>query len=233
LLQLDYLKTKEGIYMKIGIIGTGNIGGNLTRLLTKLGHDVHIANSRGPHTLIDLVQETGAKADEITDVARGAEVIIISIPLKNIPNLPVGLLNEVASNAVIIETCNYYPKQRDGLIAPIEAGLPESKWVEQQLGKPVFKVFNGIGSKNLLERGLPKGAAGRIGLPVAGDDQSAKAIVLQLVENLGFDAVDAGGLDESWRQQPGTPIYGAEVNGEAIRQALSEASPIRSTDFIA
>ncbi|QGQ99732.1 NADP oxidoreductase [Paenibacillus psychroresistens] len=219
--------------MKIGIIGTGEIGGNLTRLLTKLGHDVHIANSRGPHTLIDLVNETGAKAADISDVARGAEVVIISIPLKNIPDLPVGFLNEAASNAAIIETCNYYPKQRDGLIAPIEAGMPESKWVEQQLGKSVFKVFNGIWSKHLLERGLPKGSSGRIGLPVAGDDPHAKEIILQLVESLGFDAVDAGGLAESWRQQPGTPSYGKELNGDGIRQALSEASPIRTKEFTA
>jgi predicted dinucleotide-binding enzyme len=219
--------------LKIGIIGTGHIGGNLTRLLTKLGHDVHIANSRGPHTLIDLVNETGAKAAEIADVARGAEVIIISIPLKNIPALPVGFLDEAASNAAIIETCNYYPRERDGLIAPIEAGQTESKWVEQQLGKPVFKVFNNIGAKNLLGRGLPKGTAGRMTLPVAGDDPSGKAIVMQLVESIGFNAVDAGGLDESWRQQPGTPAYGIEGNVEAMRQALSEASPIRTSDWMA
>jgi predicted dinucleotide-binding enzyme len=219
--------------LKIGIIGTGNIGGNLTRLLTKLGHDVFIANSRGPHTLIDIANETGAKAVNIEEVAHGAEVVIISIPLKNVPDLPAGLLGDTASNAAIIETCNYYPKQRDGHIAPIESGMPESKWVEQQLGKPVFKVFNGIGSKNLLERGLPKGAPGRLGLPVAGDDTSVKAIVLQLVESLGFDAVDAGSLDESWRQQPGTPSYGAEVDGDAIRKLLSEASPIRSASFTA
>jgi predicted dinucleotide-binding enzyme len=219
--------------LKIGIVGTGNIGGNLTRLLTKLGHDVFIANSRGPQSLADLSIETGATAVDITNVAKGADVVIISIPLKNIPKLPVGFLNEAASHAAIIETCNYYPKQRDGLIAPIEAGMPESKWVEKQLGKPVFKVFNGIGAKNLLERGLPKGAPGRMGLPVAGDDASVKAIVLQLVESLGFDAVDAGSLDESWRQQPGSPCYGVEVNGEAIRKLLAEASPIRPVDFTA
>jgi len=216
--------------MKIAIIGTGNIGGNLTRRLTKLGHDVSIANSRGPHTLTDLAEETGAKPLEVTEVARGAELVIVTIPQKNIPDLPDGILDHIAPGAAIIDTGNYYPRQRDGLIAEIEGGLPESRWVEQYLKHPVNKAFNGISAINLLERGRPAGSPDRLALPVAGDDPDTKKIVLQLIEELGFDAIDAGGLDESWRQQPGTPSY-QEHGADSLRRALSNASPVRSDDF--
>lgn len=216
--------------MRIAIIGAGNIGGNLARRLTKLGHDVSIANSRGPHTLADLVSETGAKPESVIDVARGAEIVVVTIPQKNIPDLPAGLLDEAAPEAVIIDTGNYYPKERDGRIDAIEQGLPESRWVEQHLKRPVNKAFNGISAHNLLVRGLPPETPGRLALPVAGDDHTAKAIVMRLVEELGFDAVDAGGLDKSWRQQPGTPSY-REHDAASLRQALAEAVPERSADF--
>ncbi|WP_286155026.1 NADPH-dependent F420 reductase [Bacillus sp. FJAT-27264] len=223
-------RERKSEYMKIAIIGAGHIGGNLARRLTKLGHEVSIANSRGPHTLTDLAAETGATPQEVTEVARGAELVIVTIPQKNIPDLPEGILDHTAPDTVIIDTGNYYPRQRDGLIAEIEAGLPESRWVEQYLKRPVNKVFNGITAANLLERGVPAGSPNRIALPVAGDDPAAKTIVLQLVEELGFDAIDAGGLDESWRQQPGTPSY-REHGADSLRQALADASPERIEDF--
>jgi predicted dinucleotide-binding enzyme len=215
--------------MEIAIIGAGHIGGNLARRLTKLGHNVSIANSRGPETLIELANETGAKPKSVTDVARGAEIVVVTIPQKSIPELPAGILDEAAPNAAIIDTGNYYP-HRDGYIAPIEDGLTESRWVEQHLKRPINKAFNGITALNLLEGGLPAGALERIALPVAGDDPKAKAVVLKLIEELGFDAIDAGGLDESWRQQPGTPSY-KKHNAESLRQALSEASPERIPEF--
>lgn len=217
--------------MKIGIIGAGNIGGNLTRRLTQLGHDVAVANSRGPETLSALIAETGAKAASVTDVARGADVVVVTIPEKNIHNLPAGIFDETSPNAAIVDTGNYYPQQRDGLIEPIEAGMPESRWVEQHLGRPVIKAFNGIAAKNLLERPRPKGAPDRMALPVAGDDPIPKSVITRLIDELGFDPVDAGGLDDSWRQQPGTPSYGAEVNAEELRRLLAEASPIRTADW--
>lgn len=215
--------------MKIAIIGAGNIGGNLARRLTTLGYEVSIANSRGPQTLEELAAETGATPKKAAEVARGAELVIVTIPQKNIPELPAGILDESTPNAVIVDTGNYYPS-RDGYIEQIEAGLPESRWVEQHLKRPIIKAFNGISAKNLLERGLPAGTPGRLALPVAGDDPHAKAVALQLIEALGFDAIDAGGLDESWRQQPGTPSY-REHNEASLRQALSEASPERSAEF--
>jgi predicted dinucleotide-binding enzyme len=131
----------------------------------------------------------------------------------------------------VVDTGNYYPQQRDGRIDAIEAGTPESRWVAQQLGRTVVKAFNNIYAKHLLERGQPKGEAGRIALPIAGDDARAKAVVLRLLDELGFDGVDAGTLDESWRQQPGTPVYGTDFDADGVRRALSEARKERPPEF--
>ena len=217
--------------MKIGIIGAGNIGGTLAKRLAKLGHDVSVANSRGPETLATLAAESGVKALRVEDVARGADVVIVTIPMKNVPKLQRGVLDEANPHAAVIDTCNYYPKQRDGLIAEIESGMPESRFVESHVGRPVVKVFNGISAKNLMERGVAKGTPGRMALPVAGDDEIAKRMVMDLVEELGFTAVDAGGLDESWRQQPGTPSYGAETDDAGLRRALADASLERTGEW--
>ena len=109
----------------------------------------------------------------------------------------------------------------------IENGETESGWVAGQLGRAVVKVFNNIQAQHLLEMGLPAGSAGRIALPVAGDDAASKAIVMRLVDDLGFDPVDAGDLDESWRQQPGSPVYGKDYDAEGVRRARAEATPQR------
>jgi 8-hydroxy-5-deazaflavin:NADPH oxidoreductase len=208
--------------MKIGIIGAGQIGGTLARRLTALGHDVSIANSRGPETLAALAGETGAKPVTVEQAARAGAVVVIAIPVKNVPLLPDRLFDSVPADVVVVDTGNYYPK-RDGRIDPIESGTTESRWVSEQLGRPVVKVFNTIYARHLLERGKPKGAAGRIALPVAGDDRRAKDVIIRLLDELGFDGVDAGGLDESWRQQPGTPVYGTDLDAAGARRALAEA----------
>jgi len=191
--------------MKIGIIGAGNIGATLTRRLAKLGHDVSIANSRGPESLAGLAQETGAKAVSAREAARAGEVVIVTIPEGKIPDLPKDLFAGVPDNVIVVDTGNYYPRQRDGRIDGIEQGITESRWVANQLGRPVIKTFNNIYAQHLMERGKPAGTPGRIALPVAGDDSNAKATIMRLVDELGFDPVDAGTIDESWRQQPGTP----------------------------
>lgn len=216
--------------MRIGIIGAGNIGGNLTRRLAKLGHEVFVANSRGPESLADLTRETGAKAVTPKEAARQGEVVIVTIPEKNIPSLPDDLFAEMPKNAVIVDTGNYYPR-RDGYIADIESGTTESRWVSQQLGRPVVKAFNNIYAKHLLERGKPRGAADRIALPVSGDDKRAKEIVIKLLDEMGFDGVDAGALDDSWKQQPGTPVYAADFDAAGVRRALNEATPERPAGF--
>jgi len=217
--------------MKIGIIGAGHIGGTLTRRLSALGHQVCVANSRGPETLSDLAAETGATPVTVPEAVRGVDLVVVTIPEKNVPNLPAGLFANTPDRVVVVDTGNYYPRQRDGRIEAIEAGLPESRWVEQQLGRPVVKAFNNIFARHLLEMGKPPGAAGRIALPVAGDDAVAKGVVLQLIDELGFDGVDAGGLDESWRQQPGTPVYTTDLDAAGVRRALSEARRERTPEW--
>ncbi len=217
--------------MKIGIIGAGQIGGTLARRLAAIGHDVSIANSRGPASLAALAKETGVKPVTVEQAARAGEVVIVTIPMKNIPRLPSGLFEGVPDSVVVIDTGNYYPQQRDGRIDPIERGTSESRWVSNQLGRPVVKAFNNIYARHLQERGKPRGTAQRIALPVAGDDKRAKDVVIRLLDELGFDGVDAGSLNESWRQQPATPVYGTDLDVEGVRKALAVAKRERSPDF--
>jgi len=124
---------------------------------------------------------------------------------------------------VVIDTGNYY-KERDGRIEEIEAGMTDSRWVEEQIGVSVVKAFNNIQAEHLLELGKPQGTTGRIALPVAGDDADAKTLVMNLVDALGFDPVDGGGLDDSWRQQHANPAYGADFDAGELRKALAEAT---------
>ncbi|GBQ05741.1 NADP oxidoreductase [Acetobacter cerevisiae] len=217
--------------MKIGIIGAGHIGGTLARRLVAVGHEVKIANSRGPQTLVDVARESGAKAVTVADAVKDVGLIIVTIPEKNIPVLGRSVFEHVPADVVIVDTGNYYPRERDGRIAAIEEGTPESVWMSGQIGQPVIKVFNNIYAQHLLENGKPHGAAGRIALPVAGDDAAAKKQVMALVDQLGFDPVDAGSLADSWRQQPGTPVYCGDLDAAGVRKALAEASPVRTEAF--
>lgn len=214
--------------MRIGIIGSGNIGGVLTRRLRAIGHDVAVSNSRGPASLAALAEETGAEAVAVDHVAKGRDLVIVTIPLCNIPALDGSILADVP---LVIDTSNYYPQHRDGLIAEIEAGLPESRWVEQHLGRAVIKVFNSILADHLRDKGLPAGTSGRVALAVAGADALAKHTVQGLLDALGFDFVDAGTIEESWRQQPGTPGYLQDLPADGVRDALAKASPDRSPEW--
>jgi 8-hydroxy-5-deazaflavin:NADPH oxidoreductase len=216
--------------MKIGIIGAGMIGGTLARRWTKLGHEVFIANSRGPETLRDLEKETGAKAVTAKEAARAGEVVVVTITQKAIPDLPKDLFAGVPQDVVVIDTGNYYPV-RDGSIAALEKGQVESEWVAEHLGRPVIKAFNNIFSQSLLEKGQPKGTPGRVALPIAGDPPAAKAKVLKLVEELGFDALDAGSLADSWRQQPGTPVYTHDFDAPGVKKALAEADRAKLPEY--
>jgi predicted dinucleotide-binding enzyme len=186
--------------MKVGIIGAGQIGGTLTRSLTDLGHEVFVANSRGPDTLSDLAAETGATAVSVPEAVRGVDLVVVTIPEKNIPSLPAGLFADTPDQVVVVDTGNYYPRQRDGRIEAIEAGMPESTWVAQQLGRPVIKAFNNIYASRLLESGRPKGAAGRIALPVSGDDQASTNWAL--TESMPESLMSPGGSSQA---RPYTP----------------------------
>lgn len=181
-------------------------------------------------TLADLAAETGATPATPGGAVRGAEVVVVAIPETSVPVLPDGLFATRATGAPIVDTGNYYPR-RDGRIEGIERGLPERRWVEQQIGTPVIKTFNSITAHHLLDLGQPPGTERRVARPVAGDDATAKQTVMRLVEELGFDVVDAGGLDESWRQQPGAPCYLADLDAERLRVALANASPERPALF--
>ncbi|GAA2638965.1 NAD(P)-binding domain-containing protein [Dactylosporangium fulvum] len=206
--------------MKIGIIGSGNIGGTLTRRLRELGHDVTVANSRGPGSLAGLAAETGATAGTVEEAANAGEVVVLAVPLHAVPDLP----SAPFAGKIVIDADNYYPG-RDGRIAPIEEGTTSSRWTARHLsGAGVVKAFNNIQAGYLLANGRPAGSPGRIGLPVAGDDAVAKRTVMTLVDDLGFDPVDAGDLDDSWRQQPDTPVYGTNRDADGVRAGLAEAT---------
>ena len=217
--------------MRIGVIGAGNIGGTLARHLAKLGHHVSIANSRGPESLTALAAEIGATPASVVDAAKAGEVVILAIPTKAVTDLPRGLFANVPSSVVVIDIGNYHPELRDGHIAAIDRGMLDSEWVEQQIGHPAIKALNNIFAKSLLEKGVPRGTRGRIALSVAGDSSDAKAAVLRLVDDLGFDPVDGGDLDNSWRQQPGTPAYCQDLEAAALRRALAEADRSQIAEY--
>lgn len=217
--------------MKIGIIGSGNIGAALTRRFRATGHEVAVANSRGPETLHDLAAETGAEAVTTRQAARGRDVVVVTIPERHVTDLPADLFSGVPDDVVVVDTGNYYPQQRDGRIEPIESGMTESGWVAQQLHRPLVKAFNNIYAQHLLEHGKPKGTPGRIALPVAGDDPKAKAVVMQLIDDIGFDPVDSGSIADSWRQQPGSPVYAKDFGADGVRHALSEAEQARKPEW--
>ena len=215
--------------MNIGIIGAGHIGSALAVRLVSFGHSVYIANSRGPETLKDVARKTGATPVTAQEAARHGEIVVVTIPLKNIPDLPKDLFAGVAADVPVVDTSNYYPMLRDGQMPELETGdLTESEWVQQHLGRPVVKVFNNIYADHLQNKGLPAGTPGRIALPVAGDDATAKQKIMALVEELGFDAVDDGTLHESWRQQPGTPSYGADLPADQLREHFASLGTQRT-----
>jgi len=158
-----------------------------------------LPNSPRPRDADRLARETGATPVTVTEAARSRDVVIVTIPQTNIPKLPADLFAGVPDSVVVVDTGNYYPQQRDGRIEGIEAGRDrEVGGFAQRLGRPVVKAFNNIYAQHLLDLGRPAGAPGRIALPIAGDVEAAKAVVLRLLDELGFDGVDAGGLDESW-----------------------------------
>jgi 8-hydroxy-5-deazaflavin:NADPH oxidoreductase len=217
--------------VRIAIIGAGGLGGTLARQLAKLDHEVMIANSRGPESLAALAAEIGATPASVFEVTKTADIVIVSIPTKAVADLPRWMLAEAHDSVVVVDTCNYHPELRDGRIEAIDGGMLDSEWVTQQLGRPVIKAFNNVFAESILEKGAPPGTMGRIALSVAGDPSAARNTVLRLVDDLGFDPVDGGGLDDSWRQQPGAPAYCQDLGAAALRRALVEADRSRIAEY--
>ncbi|NPC47796.1 NADP oxidoreductase [Corallococcus sp. AB032C] len=211
--------------MKIGIVGVGHIGKTLARKLGAAGHDVKVANSRGPETIEADALASGARAVTAAEAVADVDIVILSIPLNRLPGIA-PLIASVPAGTVIIDTSNYYPF-RDGKIAAIEAGQVESLWVAELLGRPVVKAWNSIGSASFATKGMAPGIPGRIALPVAADRDTDRKVGMALVEDTGFDAFDAGTLAESWRQQPGAPCYCTDLTREQMLAALAAAEAAR------
>jgi len=209
----------------IGFIGSGHIGSQLARLFIANGDSVVMSNSRGPETLADLIAELGPRASAATvqDAAEQGDIVVVTVPLAAIETIPAAPL----AGKLVIDTNNYY-FERDGHIAELDdatttvseilaAHLPEST---------IVKVFNNIHSGELTTTGTPTGTAGRRALPLASDDADATAAVSTILDQFGFDAVDAGPLSEGWRYERDTPPYGVPLDATALGQSL--ASSIRT-----
>src|SRR6516164_822463 len=164
--------------MKVGIIGTGNIGGTVARKLSAAGHDVRVANSRGLEGVRPFANEIGATACDIHGAVKGVDLVVISIPFPAVAELPKNLFDMVPQAVPVVDTGNYYPGLRDPQIPEIDAGMPHSVWISKQLGRPVVKAFNNILAHSLAELGHPGGSPGRLAIAVAGDDVRSKQIVM-------------------------------------------------------
>lgn len=218
----------------IGLIGSGHIGSQLARLAVAHGYQVVVSNSRGPETLQDLVAElestagTGtARAGTSAEAAAAGDVVVVTIPLKNIASVPA----EPLAGKIVIDTNNYYP-QRDGQIPVLDNEASTTAELLQDLlpGSHVVKAFNNIYSADLTSKGTPEEAPGRRALPIAGDSAAAKETVAALISQFGFDTVDAGALAEGWRFQRDTPAYGPAFDVDQLREALAQAKRYAEMD---
>ncbi|MBB5786760.1 NADPH-dependent F420 reductase [Jiangella mangrovi] len=210
----------------LGFIGAGNIGGQLARLAVANGYDVVVSNSRGPETLVDLVDELGdrARAGTAEEAAADGDIVVVSIPLRAIGDVPV----EPLAGKTVIDTGNYY-WQRDGHIPELDdESTTTAELLQAHLPKShVVKAFNHIYASALTEDGSPAGTPGRRALVVAGDDEGAKAQVSTFIDRIGFDPVDIGPLSEGWRIQRDTPGYGPRRDAGELRADLAAAKRYR------
>jgi predicted dinucleotide-binding enzyme len=207
--------------MRIGIIGSGNIGSTLAAHFARVGHEVAISNSRGPETLADLVGELGDAAHAVTpdEAVRFGELIVVSVPFGRYTDLP----TDGSAGKIVIDTTNYSP-QRDGHFDDLDSDRTTSSELLQQhlTAAHVIKAFNAMQSSHLRDYGLPPGDPGRFGIPISGDDEDAKSVVAGLIDEIGFDAVDAGTLAAGGRKhQPGAPAYAADLTTSTLRETVA------------
>jgi predicted dinucleotide-binding enzyme len=214
--------------MRIGIIGAGHIGSTLARRFVDAGHEVGLANSRGPDSLRELVRSLGPRACAMTvhEAAQFGDVVVVSIPFGRYREIPTGGLDD----KVVIDTNNYYP-DRDGRFAELDTDqTTSSELLAAHLpGARVVKAFNSLYARSLAERGRPAGAPDRVAIPISGDDDEAKQMVAALIDEIGFDAIDAGRLAEGRRHQPGTPAYAVSVSAGELRRRLGQSAEPQPT----
>ena len=206
--------------MRFGIIGAGSIGSIISKKLVENGQDVKIADARGMEHLEG--KDIAGTPVPVENAIKDIEVLIISLPTKAIPSIR-NIINQVGEEVIIVDTSNYYPF-RDDKIEEIENGMVESVWVSNQLGRPVIKAFNNLLAYTLENEGTCEDSSGRIAMAVAGNDPAQKQVVMDVVNELGFDVVDSGSLSDSWRQQPGTPAYCTELTRDELTKALKKAN---------
>ncbi|MET9524820.1 NADPH-dependent F420 reductase [Streptomyces coeruleorubidus] len=213
--------------MKITIIGAGAIGGNLAAKLSTAGHDVQVADARGPEAVRPEVLESGARATELADAVQGRDVIVLAVPF-GVAGKLADLFASVPAETVAIDTSNYYP-HLSGQIEAVDNGAIESVWNAEQLGRPVVKAWNAALAETQRTKGVPAGTPGRLAIPVAGDSEEARRVAMRLVDDTGFDPYDAGTLADSWRQQPNSPAYCTELTLDELPAALAAADRVKDS----
>lgn len=211
--------------MRIGILGAGNIGKTLVQRLSAAGHDVKVANSRGPETISPDVLAKGGRAVKAEEAVVDVDVVITSTPFMSIPKMR-PLLASLPDDVTIIDTSNYYPHRGDK-IDEIDNGQAESAWVAEHIGRPIAKAWNTIITASFDANDKPAGTPGRIALPVSADRKRDLDVAMALVEETGFDAIDAGKLEDSWRQHPGAPCYCTDLNRNELPAALAATDKSR------
>jgi predicted dinucleotide-binding enzyme len=211
--------------MKIGILGAGAIGSTLARRLSRQGHDVAVANSRGPETVGQEALSAGARAVAASEVAAGVEVLIVSVPMNRNADI-VQYVRAAPAGAVVIDTSNYYPT-RDGRMPAFDEGQVETVWLSELFGRPVVKAWNVITAQSFDAESTQAGDPHRVAIPVAADRDADRQVAIELVEDTGFAGFDAGTLADSWRQQPGAPVYCTDRTLDEMPRWLAAAEKER------
>jgi len=210
----------------LGIIGAGHIGSNVARAAIAAGYDIVISNSRGPETLTELIDALGPKAKAATasDAAQAADFALVAVPLGKYKNVPVDGL----AGKVVMDSNNYYP-QRDGRIPALDNNENTTSGLLQEHlpTSKVVKAFNNIPAKDIPTTGSPSGTPGRRALPIAGNDAGARARVAKFLDEIGFDAVDLGTLDESWKVERDTPAYVKRTTADELNTLTANVNRVQ------
>lgn len=202
--------------MRIGIIGIGAVGGTLARKLVMAGHDVKVANSRGKDAVKGFANEIGAKASDLYDISNNLDVLILSVPYTAIEHLKQNALSTLSDDVIVVDTANYYPEIRGSAIKGLGNGEVESMWLAKQINHSVIKTFNTLLAESLSNRGKERGEVGRLAMQIAGDSVEQKEKVKELIEECGFDPLDIGSIEESWKMQPNSAGYCCDYTVEEL-----------------